>query len=69
MWRWLNRAVVEARKRMLSKLSRSHGACPVECHDMRLAGIEPEGNPYDIYTEEHGEWDRGYVHAGIDQDS
>ena len=54
---------------MLSKLSRSHGACPVECHDMRLAGIEPEGNPYDIYTEEHGEWDRGYVHAGIDQDS
>ena len=39
-----------------------------EGYDMRLAGIEPEGNPYDIYTEEHGEWERGYVHAGIDQD-
>jgi len=25
-------SVIEARKRMLSKLSRSHGACPVECH-------------------------------------
>ncbi len=32
MWRWLNRTVIEARKRMLSKLSRSHGACSVECH-------------------------------------
>lgn len=32
MWRWFVGTVVEARKRMLSKLSRSHGACPVECH-------------------------------------
>ena len=26
----------EASKRMLSKLSRSHGACPVECHKYKL---------------------------------
>lgn len=32
MWRWFVRIVVEARKRMLSKLSRSLGACPKECH-------------------------------------
>jgi len=32
LWRWFVGTVVEARKRMLRKLSRSHGACPVECH-------------------------------------
>lgn len=33
MWRWFVGTVVEARKRMLRKLSRSYWACPVECHD------------------------------------
>jgi hypothetical protein len=39
LWRWFNKTVVEARKRMLSKLSRSHGACPMECHMAALSGV------------------------------
>ena len=32
LWRWFVRTVVEARKRMLRKLSRSYRACSVVCH-------------------------------------
>lgn len=34
MWRWFVRTIVEARKRMLRKLSRSHRVCPWSVTDL-----------------------------------
>jgi len=48
LWRWFVETVVEARKRMFSKLSRSHGACPVECHDVYIGHPSIWGNPFKI---------------------